>query len=145
MLKTKYITPDEFKEYFGIDLMEELDDDANPSNKDMAFLKRIEDRMGTFLDACFYRNVDREYPCFTDYQKYHYKRALLEQAIYIFRNGDVSTDSGYDPERGEVVSDKTIQRLSIAPNARQELVLCGLWCRKIQSYGAMSRYDWWLY
>ena len=44
-LLTKYITADEFREYTGIDLAEELRDTSNPSNKVNAFLKRIEDRM----------------------------------------------------------------------------------------------------
>lgn len=138
MARTKYITIDDFKNYFGIDLQHELEDDVNPSNKAEAFLKRIEDRVETFINANFYKNVDIEYYHFSSYQKEHYKRALLEQAIYIFKNGDISVDSGYDPERGEVASRKTLKNLSIAENCKQELILCGLWCRKIKSNGL-----WW--
>lgn len=135
MLKTKYITTDEFKEYFGIDLATELD------NQDVSFLKRIEDRIETFLNANFYRNVESEYPLFTQYQKKHYKRALLEQAIYVLKNGDISVDSGYDPERGEIASRKALKNLSIAENCKQELILCGLWCRKIKNKGFIE--GWW--
>ena len=65
MLQTRYITADDFKEYFGIDLEEELHDTANPSDKVAAFLKRIEDRMESFMNTHFFKNVTDLYPCFT--------------------------------------------------------------------------------
>lgn len=131
-LKTKYITLDEFKEYFGIDLIQAFKTDTNA----MAFLKRIEDRLATFCDSNFNANIDRKYPCFTDYQKYHYKLALLEQAIYIFRNGDISVDSGYDPEKGEIAR---TEKYAIAPNCKDNLRLCGIWNRNIPNMGPF----WW--
>lgn len=130
-LRTKYITPDEFKEYFGTDLAM-LNDDTNPSNKQVAFLKRIEDRVEAIIDEECFRNVDREYPHFSQYQKECYKRALLEQAIYIWRNSDVSTDSGIDPEKGVIIPIEKIKEASLAPNAKRELQRCGLWSKKIR-------------
>lgn len=131
-IRTKYITPDDFKEYFGIDLELELKSTGNPSNTANAFIMRIENRIATFLDAEFYRRVDEEYPEFSDYQKEHYQRALLEQAMYVFQNGDISVDSGYNFDEGEKASNDTIIKKIIAPNCKQELLLCGLWCSKIQ-------------
>ena len=131
-IRTKYITPDDFKTYFGIDLDIELKDSANPSDTALAFLKRIEDRISTFLDSQFYRQVDKEYPNFSDYQKEHYSKALLEQAIYVFKNGDISVDAGYNTETGETASNDTIIKKTIAPNCRNNLMLCGLWCRKVK-------------
>lgn len=124
MLQTKYITLDEFEEYFNIDLRAALGSDT----KALAFLKRIEDRLETFVDANFNRNIDKLYPDFTQYQKKHYKHALLEQAIYIYKNGDISVDSGYDPDKGEVARP---ERYAIAPNCKAELRLCGIWNRNI--------------
>ena len=129
-LQTRYITPDEFTEYFGIDLGAQLQGNANPSDKANAFLKRIEDRMESFINAHFFKKVTDEWPVFSDYQKEHYKLALLEQAIYVFRNGDISVDSGYEPEQGIVISRHAVQELSMAPNAINELILCGLWNRQ---------------
>lgn len=134
MLQTKYITLDEFKEYFGIDLREQLKTEENA----LAFLKRIEDRLATFCDSKFNQNVDMKYPYFSDYQKYHYKLALLEQAIYIFKNGDISVDSGYDPEKGEVAKNPA-EKYGIAPNCKDNLRLCGIWNRNIPNMGPM----WW--
>ena len=131
-LQTKYITLDEFQEYFNIDLRASFGDES----KALAFLKRIEDRLATFCDSKFNQNIDMKYPCFTDYQKEHYKLALLEQAIYIYRNGDISVDSGYDPEKGPIAD---TQKYTIAPNCKDNLRLCGIWNRNIPNMGPF----WW--
>ena len=145
MLKSKYITADDFKLYYGMDLEAQYKDDDNSSNKVNAFLYRIETRLSAFLDANFHRNVEREFPEFTDYQKEHYKLALLEQAMYVLRNSDISTDSGYDPERGILADRNKLKTLAIAPNCKDHLMLCGLWCRKIKYGSRMGFFDDWLY
>jgi len=140
-LQTKYITLDEFEEYFNISLRGALGNEGNA----IAFLKRIEDRMETFIDANFCKSIEIYYPSFTDYQKAHYKRALLEQAIYVFRNGDVSVDSGYDTDKGVIADINTIKKISISPNAKQELILCGLWNRHLRGVRGFGMPNgWWL-
>lgn len=140
MLQTKYITLDEFDEYFPeIHIRQALGDEQ----KALAWLKRIEDRMHTYIDSNFNRDIDRAYPVFTEYQKYHYKRALLEQAIYIFRNSDLTVDSGYDPEKGEVMNVGRLKKLHIAPNAYDELRLCGLTDRQLRSNRVQGTI-WWM-
>ena len=134
-LLTKYITVDEFNDYTGENLDGNLVNGDNPSNKGNAFLYRIEKRLSSYLDANFYRNVDKEYPTFTNYQKEHYKLALLEQALYIFKNGDVSVDSGYEQESGVVADREKLKTLFIAPNCKTQLMLCGLWCTHINNHG----------
>lgn len=134
-LLTRYITADEFTEYFGIDLAEELKDTANPSDKVNAFLQRIEDRMETFMNTHFFKNVSDLWPTFSENQKKHYKLALLEQAFYVFKNGDISTDSGYDPERGVIVSKYAKTEITIAPNAIDHLRMTGLWTGHIGNGG----------
>lgn len=128
-LQTRLITTDEFQEYFDIDLVAEL----GTAQKAEHFLQRIFDRLETFINSKFNTNMDYKYPYFTDYQKKHYKLALLEQAIYIFRNGDISVDSGYDPERGEIAR---TERYAIAPNCKDNLRLCGVWNRNIPNMAA---------
>lgn len=145
ILKSKYITADDFKMYFGIDLDVELKDDDNPSNKVNAFLVRIENRVEAYLNGAFYRNVEMEYPTFTDYQKKHYKLALLEQAYYVLTQGDISVDSGYSQDEGVKISRKHIDEIKIGSNAKDELLLCGVWCRKIKNRGVRGIFDEWLY
>ena len=144
-LKTRYINAEDFKMYFGIDLENALEDDDNPSNKVNAFLKRVEDRMMAFINANFYRNVDLEYPEFTDYQKEQYKLALLEQANYVLTQGDISVDSGYDIAEGVKASRKTLHELKISDNAKEHLILCGLWNRHIKNRGRSGYDGWWVY
>lgn len=140
-LTSKYITTDDFKQYFGIDLQAEIEG-INPQDSANSFLVRIENRIETYLNAEFYRNVEVEYPQFTEYQKLHYQRALLEQAIFVFKNGDLSVDSGYDPQSGQKISINALQELCIAPNAKRELMLCGLWCRKLRNNKKRFWHDW---
>ncbi len=144
-LKSKYITKDDFKMYFGIDLEVELKGDDNPSNTVNAFLKRVENRISAYLNAKFYKNVDLEYPKFTDYQKEHYKLALLEQANYVLTQGDISVDSGYDIEQGKKAERDYLNRIKISDNAIEELILCGLWNRHIKSRARSGLDGWWMY
>ena len=131
-IKTKYITPDDFKDYFGIDLDLELKSSANPSDTAEAFIMRWENRLATFLDSQFYRQVDKEYPQFTDYQKEHYALALLEQCKYVFKNGEIAEDSWLEYEKGEIIGNETIINKMIGTLCKQNLLLCGLWCRKVK-------------
>lgn len=133
MILTRYITADEFNEYFGINLQEELKDTSNPSDKVNAFLKRVEDRMETFMNVHFFKNVSDLYPCFSEIQKKHYKLALLEQAYYVFKNGDISTDSGYEPDKGIIASKHARTEITMAPNAIDHLKMTGLWTGHIGS------------
>lgn len=143
--KSKYITADEFKEFSGIDLKYELADDDNASNKVNAFLYRIETRMSSFLDANFYHKIEIEYPKFSNYQKEHYKLALLEQALYILKNSDIAVDSGYDPTKGQMIDRGQLLELTISPRAKEHLILCNLWNRKIRNRGRNSLDGWWMY
>lgn len=130
-LLTRYITADEFRQYTGVDLEAELKDTANPSDKVNAFLRRVEDRMETYLNAHFFKRVTDHWPCFSEEQKRHYKLALIEQAYYVFKNGDISADSGYDPEKGIVASKRALGEITLAPNAKDHLRMTGLWSAHI--------------
>jgi hypothetical protein len=131
-MKTQYITLEDFFEYSGENLEAEIKSDDNPSRTAEAFLRRIEIRMEAFLSANFHINIDEQFKRFSDYQKLHYKYALLEQAIYVFRNSEISTDSGYDADKGIITSRGQIDQIKISPNAKEQLQLCGLWCRKFK-------------
>lgn len=141
-LQTKYITTDEFLEYSGISLESTLKADDNPSATAVAFLFRIEVRMAAFVNANLHRDVDSMYPTLTDHQKQCYKYALMEQAIYVLRNGDISTDSGYDPQEGPKDSVGNLRGRSIAPNAKEQLMLAGIWSRKIVGTRSVYPYGW---
>lgn len=134
-LQTKYITADDFFQYFGIDLGAKLKGDANPSDKANSFLLRIENDIASWLDYTFFQDVDSRWPEFTDTQKEEYQLALLEQAMYVFRNGDIGVDSGYEPDEGIKVSKKEIKDIMIAPKAEMHLNKAGLCSRYLEGYG----------
>lgn len=123
-----HVDNDEFKEYTGIDLIEKLGaENVSP------FFYRVQTRLNTYIDSVFYRNVDALYPTFTEYQKFHYKMALIEQSLYVFRNGDISVDSGYDTEKGVIIGNGELERLTISREATKHLILCGLWNTHIKT------------
>lgn len=133
-LKTRYVTVDDVQTEKGIDLRAELNDDANSSDKAERFIKTIEDRIETYIASHFYRNVRREFACFSDFQKEHFKKAILEQIEYVLENGDLGTLSGIEDGR-EIANRKTYEKIVISPYARDELRVCGLWCRKVKNVG----------
>ena len=139
-LQTRYITADEFLQYTGFNLREELNDTSNGSDKVNAFLKRTEDRMEAFLNAKFFKNVSDLYPEFSEFQKIHYKLALLEQAYYVFKNGDISSDSGYNQETLEIANQRKLRALAVAPNAIDHLRLTRLWSGFIGGKGLFGPY-----
>lgn len=144
-LATRNITLDEFKAYTGIDLSAEMrPDSADPNNTAEAFLLRITDRLEAYIDANFYRNPSAMYFGMSDYQKRQYKLALIEQCLYVYKNSDVSVDSGYDPDKGAIASRGEMENIRIAPNARDHLMACGVWCRAIRGVGR-SWGDGWLF
>lgn len=122
-LKSKYVTIDEFNTYFAVNLESMMREPGSAS----ALLYRTENRVASYLNANFYKNIDTIYPVFTDYQKEHYKLALMEQVMYVIKNGDLSLDSGYDSNSGIVASRTQLKSIIMCENAKQELILCGLW------------------
>ena len=93
-----------------------LGDNDNPSDKANAFLYRNEDVWRPILIAVFsVKSIKNIKPLLTT--KKHYKLALLEQALYVLKNGDISVDSGYDQEQGIVA--RNLKSLVIAPNCKK--------------------------
>ena len=113
--KTRFITKDEFKLYFGIDLEIELPESDNSSNRVNAFLCRIENLLEAWINTNYFYRLNTFWETFTDYQKEQYKLALLEQAYYVLKNGDISSDSGYDKDKGIVADRRSLNVIAISP------------------------------
>jgi hypothetical protein len=146
LLKTRYITAEDFKIYFGIDLANSLNNGStpndNPSQLAASFIMRVENRMQAYLQAEYFRNILFIYPKFTNYQKEEYKLALLEQVFFNLRNGDISTDSGYNPEIGVITNNEKLHRINLSENAKDHLMACGLLSRHIG--GSNHAGNWWI-
>lgn len=131
MIKTKYITADDYKQYFGEDLNVILPDDDVPNGKADRFIMRVEDDVALFLETKCFKRIDEQYVSLSDYQKQCYKKALLNQVNYKVNNGDIGNDSGYDPTTGVVAQRGNIVDIVLSPKAIDYLRLAGLYNRNI--------------
>lgn len=127
----QFITVDDFLAYWGFDLNDKLKGNDNSSNKVNVFLYRVEQRLMQWIDANTFRLLN--YDNLTPYQLNQFKLALLEQAMYMWKNGDLGMDSGYDPERGKIVDRNDLTVLSICEPALNCIKNAGLYNQKIQN------------
>lgn len=140
-LKQQQITNDEFKIYSGKDLTLYLTDSDNPSNEVKAFLYRKQLNIDTFIEAQMFKQL--RYENMSDYQKQHYKVAVMEQIIYELRNGEISTDSGYDNEVGALSNIDYLTYITISSETKRHLQVAGLWSRKVKGSRTFDIGDIW--
>ena len=135
----QFVSPSDFLSYWGIDLNAKLRDNSNVSNKADLFLKRVEDRLMTWVDANTYRTTpwqvlrddyqphSEQEKKLLESQRKNWRLAILTQAFYIYRNGDIMTDSGYDPDRGLVTEKNKLQEIEICQAAIDYIKVAGLY------------------
>lgn len=131
MLTSKYITPTDYLNYFGVNLDNILPDDDMPSGKAQRFINQVEDEVAAILEDKCFKRIDMEYACFSEYQKECYKKALLYQCQYKIENGNIINDSGYNPESGKIIKDFELKEIELSRQTIRYLNLCGLWNRNI--------------
>lgn len=141
-IKTRYVDADNFRMYSGIDLAEQFADNSNPSDQINAFIFRVEKMLEIWLSSHFFILINDEYPKFNDRMKELYKLALMEQMIYMLRNGDISTDSGYDMNSGEVMTPNKLAERTISRNTIQILQSAGLLNTKVRTRWGMFSNEW---
>lgn len=132
MLTSKYITPADYLNYYGENLDDILPNDDMPSGKAERFIARVEDEVAMLLESNCFKRIDMEYGRFSEYQKKCYKLALLNQCKYKIKNGDITNDSGYDPQTGKIISSGDLKGIELSRNTIRYLNLCGLWNKNIQ-------------
>lgn len=132
-LKSRYVNADEFLSYSGIDLHQYFKDNDNPSAQVESFIFRTETLLENWINAHFFRLVDEDYLKFTERQKKLYKIALMEQMMYVIRNGDITTDSGYNMTSGKVADTEYLNKVIIARNTLDALKSAGIITTKIRT------------
>ena len=60
------------------------------------------------------------------YQADCFRRAIIQQAYYVLRNSELSSDSGYDLEKGVIIPRATLEEIMLSPAAKDTLISCGL-------------------
>lgn len=126
-LQPKFVKPDDFLNMYGIDLEKKLRPSDKESEKATIFLWIVEDRMKTYIDVNTFRNYDWDQVLANDSDREYMQKAILTQAYYVFRNSDIATDSGYDPDRGIIADKGTLDSIAVASVAIDYLKACGLW------------------
>lgn len=137
IMEPEFITADDFENYWGLNLREKLKNNSNPSNKVNIFLKRIEIRVKNWIDANTFRVTPWEE--LTEFQLEHFSIALLEQAMYVYRNSDTALDSGYDPDKGFLIGAEKINNIEICEPTKRELKLAGLYNLNILNRNRYTR------
>ena len=138
-MQPQFVSTDDFLNYWGIDLKAKLNKGVNTSNFADMFLRRIEDRIMTWIDATTFRIVPWEYykddyipkndfnKKSIDLSRDYWKKAILEQAMYVFKNSDIGQDSGYDPEKGIMAPESDLQAIEICRPCIRFLIEAGLY------------------
>lgn len=126
-----FVEPMAFYNYWGVDLNVLLKVKDNLSNKANLFLMMVEDRLMSWIDSHTFRNIPWEE--LEGERLENFQKAILTQAMYIFRNSDITMDSGYDPEKGIVAPREQLEKIEISRAALDFLTVAGLYNHKIQN------------
>lgn len=138
-MQPQFVSVGDFFNYWQIDLAAKLNKGTNTSNFADVFLRRIEDRLMTWIDATTFRlhpwEAYKDSYVFANEQQQkamnenrdYWKKAILEQAYYVFKNSDIGQDSGYDPEKGIVASVEDLQAIEICRPCIRFLISAGLY------------------
>lgn len=119
-----FVTPSDFFNYWGLDLRDKLKSRDNQSNKADLFLKRVELRLMNYIDNNSFRNYEWDKLDKDSRESIQY--AILEQAMYMFKNGDIALDSGYDMQKGIIAPKNALNEITICQPAIQILQNSGL-------------------
>jgi hypothetical protein len=122
----KFVTVDDFKNYWGIDLRERLRSDDNTSNQAERFLARVEDRLMNWIDNNTFRRLKYDELKFKPRLYENWQKAILTQAMYMYKNGDLGIDSGYDAEKGIVTARSDLVELEVSQATIDYLSNAGL-------------------
>lgn len=133
------VTPDDFKNFFGIDLTYVLRGSDNDSNYPFVFLNMVQDFLIDWCDERGFRRV--KFNNLTGMQLEYFKKAVLYQAYYVWKNGSVGLglESGYDAEKGIVIDATNLQRVEVPERVVTLLHKSGLFNLKMRNRPRVTR------
>ena len=127
-LKDKQVSAEEFEKYSNKNLKLYL---GMNSSQIESFIYRKQLEIDTFLETQFFKRPSSIYWQINDFQKKHYKIGVMEQILYELRNGEISSDSGYNGEIGAVIHADYLNYVTLSKAAQRHFVLAGMLSRKI--------------
>jgi hypothetical protein len=123
-IKAEYVSPEDLKTYCGLNLYEELGGNTTPD----FFMRDREDEILRYINIQSWRpiNIWLKLNKYNSEQMDNLKMAILEQAKYVFENGDVLANNGIDPEQGVKFGTHERMEASISPKAIDILKMSGI-------------------
>lgn len=134
----RFVTPSDYENYKGENLLRILKINDNSSNKADLFLMQVEDLLLARIDATSFRLND--WNDLTEFQLESLQKAIIIQADYIIRNSNLFTDSGYDLEKGLIIDPDVLAKITLCNSAVDFLRNCGLYNHVIQNKGRYGIY-----
>lgn len=134
MITTKLVvTPDDFKNTFGLDLNVLLKDSDNESNYPFIYLRMVQDFLMDWCDEHGFRRV--RFNTLTGVQLEYFQRAVLYQAYYVWKTGSAALglDSGYDAERGKVIAIEDLKAIEVPSRVVEMLHKSGMFNLKMRN------------
>lgn len=127
---SRFLSGEEFFTLTGIRLENELNISStdNPSNIVENTLARVERILENYVGSDFYNNLENRFSTFTDKQKELWKLAVAEQTLYMLKNGDLTLDSGYTKEKGNITNREQMRKITYSEEAIKYLTRLGLRC-----------------
>lgn len=133
------VTPDDFKNFFGIDLAYNLRGSDNDSNYPFVFLRLVQDFLIDWCDERGFRRI--KFNDLVGMQKEYFQKAVLYQAFYAWKNGAsaLGLDSGYDAEKGPVITATDLQRIEVPERVVTLLHKAGMFNLKMKNRPRFNR------
>lgn len=124
-LQPKFVTVDDYNNYWGENLREILRSyGGNDSYDAERFLARVEIKLMNWIDNRTFRRI--RYCDLNPRQLLNFQYALIEQAKYMLKNGDIGLDSGYNPETLQTADSQALEMLRVGNTVIEFLSNAGL-------------------
>lgn len=120
----KYVSVDDFKNYWGKDLRNLLRSDDNESIQAEHFLGMCEDMLMAWIDKNTFRRL--RYEDLRGKQLESWKKAIVIHAMYVFKQGIIGMDSGYDAEKGFIAEPYQLDQIVVCQASIDQLSNAGL-------------------
>lgn len=140
-----YVTPDDFKNFYGKDLRNALRGDDNESYQAENFIAMVTSHLKNWIESHTFRRL--RYDQLTKYQYGQFQRAILAQTYYTYKEGAkaLGLSAGVDDEKGVVIPLEVIREVEICPAALDYLSNAGLFNLVMKNrprlHGAFRGYD----
>ena len=133
------VTPDDFFNMFGISLYEILDTKGNDSNYPFIFIRNVQDYLQDWCDEHGFMRM--HYNNLHGIQLEYFQKAVLNHIYYTWKNGAVALglDSGYDAEKGKIISIEDIKAIEVPTRVITLLHKCGLFNLKLHNRPRYSK------